>query len=130
MPRGNPNFGRDVKSPGRPPKPKPDGDLATTKKIVDDFIDAHIPEYLKTIHDAATYKTTNDPKVAVNAANELLKRRLGPPTEVRDAENHMLLAVLKEMAAITAKVTGAHQAEVITVEAPEVKELPPPDAGS
>ena len=123
MPRGNPEFGRQVKSPGRPKKPKIE-DASSTKAYVDAFIDAHLPEYLKTLHEAATGRSTKDVKVKINAANLLIERRLGRPIERRESDNDNLIAMVRELAALVPK-----PASVQVVEA-TVKELPPGECGT
>ncbi len=119
MPRGNPTFGRDVKSPGRPRKPRPAEDAQQAKTETEHFIAQHVPEYLQTLHDAATRKTTNDVKIAVNAANLLLTRIFGPAEAVRPTGEAALVGLVRDL------INLRQPAENITVITPEVKELPP-----
>ena len=89
MPRGNPNFGRMVKSPGRPPKVKKALD---TKTRVDEFIDEHIDEYLLVLHEDAV--KNRNPK----SAQVLIERRLGKPAERQEAAEGILAGVLQMLA--------------------------------
>lgn len=94
MPRGNPNFGRDVKSPGRPPKKPKDPSLAGRQAEVDEFIGEHLMDYVKVEHEIALDKSKSA-TVRLDASEKLITRLLGK--ERRETTESALIGLIERL---------------------------------
>jgi len=91
------DFGRDVKSPGRPRKVEPDDtSLVATQEVVDKFLRSNVMKYIKVQHELAM-DTTKDPKVRLAAAQKLTDRAIGPVVEHKQKDENALVGLIREL---------------------------------
>lgn len=120
MPRGNPNFGRQVKSPGRPPAKPKDESVAGSQAEMDEFIRKNLMKYVKVQHDIALDTKASNP-VRLQATETLISRLLGK--ERHESPESALIGLVRDLIGLK----KASETQVIDV-SPEVvtpKELPP-----
>ncbi len=89
MPRGNPNFGREVRSPGRPRKIEANEDAKTYREGV---IKEHLDDLLHVLLEDAI--TRRNPK----SAKDLIEMLLGRPSEPSTDNPDQLAAILRMLA--------------------------------
>lgn len=97
MPRGNPNFGRDVKSPGRPKKAeKDDTGLAAAQQEVDEFLQSNVMKYIKAQHQIALDEKA-DKKTRLMALQNLTDRAVGKVGERNEKGENALVGLVREL---------------------------------
>jgi hypothetical protein len=100
VPRGNPNFGRQVKSPGRPPARPKDTTIPGRQAEVDEFIGKHLMEYVKVQHEIALDKN-KAPTVRLAASETLITRLLGK--ERVETGESALVGLVRELIGLAPK---------------------------
>lgn len=122
MPKGDPGFGRNVKSPGRPKNPTGDDESLITKQLeADAFLQKNVMKYIKVQHDLALDEK-KDPKVRLAAAQKLTDRAIGPVVEKREGKDNALVGLVRELIGLSPTRVQVIEGDFEAI--PVMKELP------